>query len=511
MIRVGAADGAGEIRRSEILWLLLILTIAAILRAYKLNAGLWYDEIDTLVSFVRAPFDALVTQYPSLNHHVLFSLEAKLSTLIFGESPWALRLPAAIMGIASIAAAWLLARRLLSRTESLFVALLLAVSYHHIWFSQNARGYTGVLFWAVLAAYFFLEGARKPTVAVWAGYGAAIAAAMYTHLSAAFYFAGHGLVFAFLFLRARLHPARGADAAASGGWPAFGFAVGGVLTLALLAPLIPDMIHTFTGVSGAGESGRESVAEWKSPLWTAAEIARSLIALGPLMAVGLPAALFLMAIGAWDIARRRPLAAALFIAHIPLTVALLLAFSFRIWPRYFFVDAAFLLIFLVRGGDVFARLAARELAKRASVRLDPSAAALGLFFAMAGASLFLVPKNYIHPKQDFAGAAAYVEAERAPGDAVASIGLARYAFTKYYAPHWAAPETKPELEALLPASGRLWVVYAYSAHTNNTLPEMMSYLHTDFELARKFPGTLGDGYIFVYRSKPGAGEKAGGP
>src|SRR5690606_32644143 len=108
---------APAISRAETLWLVAILAVAAVLRPTKLDSSLWYDEVDTLVNFVRAPFAELVTNYPSLNHHVLFSLEAKVSTLLFGESAWALRLPAALLGVGSIWAAWLLAREVLSRNE----------------------------------------------------------------------------------------------------------------------------------------------------------------------------------------------------------------------------------------------------------------------------------------------------------------------------------------------------------------------------------------------------------
>ena len=44
-----------------------------------------------------------------------------------------------------------------SRLEAAGAALILTVSYHHIWFSQNARGYTAVLFFVVLSTYALLR------------------------------------------------------------------------------------------------------------------------------------------------------------------------------------------------------------------------------------------------------------------------------------------------------------------------------------------------------------------
>src|SRR5262245_54183136 len=93
-----------------------ILALALCLRLYELNAGLWYDEVDTLVSFTRPSFGWLLSNYPSLNHHIFFSLQAKACIVLFGESPFALRLPAALLGTGSVAVLWLLAREVSSRT-----------------------------------------------------------------------------------------------------------------------------------------------------------------------------------------------------------------------------------------------------------------------------------------------------------------------------------------------------------------------------------------------------------
>ena len=62
-----------------------------------------------------------------------------------------MRLPAALFGIATIPAMYWLARAILGGWQSLAVAFLTAVSYHHVWFSQNARGYSGYLLFCVLA------------------------------------------------------------------------------------------------------------------------------------------------------------------------------------------------------------------------------------------------------------------------------------------------------------------------------------------------------------------------
>src|SRR5690606_25369857 len=112
------------------------------LRIPGLNAGLWYDEIIALLNAVRLPAAEIVSSFETLNNHVLYSLLAHASVAWFGESAWALRLPALAFGIVSLPVLYLLGRRITDRREALLAAVLMTVSYHHVWFSQNARGYT---------------------------------------------------------------------------------------------------------------------------------------------------------------------------------------------------------------------------------------------------------------------------------------------------------------------------------------------------------------------------------
>src|SRR3990167_2080251 len=84
-----------ENRTTYLNWLVLglLLTMSLILRIIKLNQGMWYDEVVTLVHFVRPPLGEIITNYSVQNQHFLYSILAHLSILIFGESIWALRLP----------------------------------------------------------------------------------------------------------------------------------------------------------------------------------------------------------------------------------------------------------------------------------------------------------------------------------------------------------------------------------------------------------------------------------
>ena len=97
----------------------------------------------------------LVRTFSSPNQHLMNSLLERVTVAWFGEHDWSIRLPAVLFGIATIPAIYWLARTVMGGWQSLSVALLTAVSYHHIWFSQNARGYSSYLLFCVIATTAF--------------------------------------------------------------------------------------------------------------------------------------------------------------------------------------------------------------------------------------------------------------------------------------------------------------------------------------------------------------------
>jgi mannosyltransferase len=501
-----SAERAGKERA----WLLAVVALALVLRLFKLDAELWYDEILTLVNFVRLPFAELVTTYTSLNNHMLYSLEAKTVIALFGEHPWTLRLPAALFGVASVAVAYRLAREAVGPWEARLGALLLAISYHHVWFSQNARGYTGLLFFSLLGTLYFVRAARAGSKKLWVLYGVTIALAGYTHLTAALFFASHALVWAALFAARRFRSAEAMRrwepyAGASGTGPLFGLGLGAGLTALLYAPVVPSMLGTFQKVTGspAVQAAAQTVVkpsdgQWKNPLWTMLEIVRGFGELGPLLAIALPVALSLLVVGAVSLCRRNRLLASVYLVNVPFTMLVLVAAGFRLWPRYFFLDVAFVLFCLVRGLLATVDFAAARLGLSERVALVGARVGAGLAVL---ASLALLPKNYAYPKQNFEGALEYVEATRKPGDQVAAFGLARVPYSEYFHPPWTMVADAAELERVRALPGRTFVVYAFSGHAKSRHPDVMAVVSAEFSRDRKFVGTLGDGDVIVAKSE----------
>ena len=438
----------------------------------------------TLVRFVRRPLAEILSGYDSQNNHLLYSILARLSVVGFGESAAALRLPAVIFGIVSIPLAWWFASRVAGRHEALLVALLLAVSYHHVWFSQNARGYTILLSGTLAASVLFLRmlepGAGRRTIAA---YAVVTALTLYTHVTAVFVAAAHALVW--LWLAWRKPEARAWQVPAAVGAAA-------VLTLLLYAPVLGDFIATLTRPTLPGAQ-----VEWKSPLWLIAETARGLARGVPGGWAALAAALIVAGMGAWSLWRRAPVALAIMVLPVALTAAAAVATSHNLWPRLFFFAAGFAVLIAVRGG--FALLE----------KLVPSRAGLigtAGAIAVAAGSLATVPRAW-QPKQDFGGAFDWLVATRQEGDVIATVDLTRFPFESWLAAPWPNVDHDSTLTSLERRGGRVRIPVTFTTRLAATQPAVWERLQRDYVRARTFPGTVGGGAIVIMERTPRAGTQ----
>ncbi len=474
----------------EYIGLAIVLFVAIAARLLRLDASLWYDEIFTVVNFVRLPTLDLVGTYDSFNNHMLYSLAAQLCVALFGEHPWALRLPAVIFGIAAIIVQWLITRRLLGPWPALVTALLLSLSYHHVWFSQNARGYTGLLLCTSAATLAFVNGIERPSWRNWIFYGVCVALAMYVHLSAIFFFMAHGAVYLLLLASHGLHEGKARM------MPIWGASIGGMLTLAVYAPILGEMIATVQDVSTATSSASgAALAEWRNPLRALQEVARSVSAAGIFTPALIMGALIALVAGITSLARRDRVMTAIYVIHVPMAVILLSILSVRIWPRYFFVDIGFIMMALVQGVFVLSAWIAPF------IRIDRRWLTGTGVAAMLVVSVGLLARNYSYPKQDFIGARDYVLHAQQPSDAVVAVALAGYAYSHFYEPRWKVAESASELGRIRNGANVTWVLIAFPHMTARARTEVMTLLRRDFDKVADFPGTMGDGAIWVYRSR----------
>lgn len=484
------APGAGAAAGAP-LQLLALLGIAGVLRAYQIDSPLWYDEIVTLVEYVRLSPGEILATYTSTNNHLLYSLLAHVSVDTFGENPWALRLPAAALGVGSLAAFWWLAHEFLPAREARLASWGVALSYHHLWFSQNARGYTGILLFAWFGTALLCRLRRGGPRLLWLPYALSLALAAWIHLSSLVVFAAHGVVIVAEQIFERLRTARPIDPVPFGG-----FALGLLATLLLYAPVLPELTATLIEQSEAGSRGA-TVTAWKNPLWTLLEIARGL-PIGPASLAAVAAAAVAAAAGLIRLARVQPFDALLLVLPGALTLAVLLIAGFNIWPRYFLVSLGFAALLAVHGVFVTARFAAR----RAGTDARPQAAdraATAVCAAVVALSAVTSLHNYRYPKQDYPAARAFVLERSADGAPIRTAGLANYAYGRYYEPTWRALESVEQLSSLAANHPEFWVVYSFPTHLAATNSALFARLEQDFEPVRRFRGTLGDGDVRVLR------------
>jgi len=465
--------GASERLPLETLVLLALLGLALVLRIVALGDGLWFDEIQTLVDYARLPAGQVVTTFDSQNNHLLYSLIASVTLTLFGESAATLRLPAVFFGVASLGALHLFGSVIVSRRETLLAVTLMAVSYHHVWFSQNARGYTALLFFTLLGTWtFLLLLSRAPSWGLIAGYGLAMGLATYTHVTAALTVVAHGGIWAWLAWRHRTAEWRA---------PLLALVLSGLVATTLYALVLPQFLDTLLPSTHSTQT-----TEWQSPLWLVVETIRGL-------ARGLPGGwlavligLALAASGMWSYWRQSPIVLMIMVLPPVLTAGMALALSHNLWPRFFFFAAGFALLILVRGIFTMGLLAGRH--------AKPVATAATLVVALGSA--LTVPRAW-QPKQDYEGAAAFVEETRASGDAMVTVDLTTFPVTEYLARPWQTATDGSSLEAIERHHPRTWVMYTFPVRLKAAFPEIYQRVISAYDTAAVFPGTIGGGTILV--------------
>lgn len=460
-----------------------LLLLGLGLRLYHLGTGLWFDEIETLVEYVRLPLGQILRDYHSNNQHPLYSVLAHLSLGVFGESGAALRLPAALLGTASLAAYYRLAVRIVDRREALLGTALLTFSYHHLWFSQDARGYSGLLLLSLLAtlALIRLLDERTTRWGVVAGYGVSAGLAVYIHPTAVLLAVAHALILGWAWWSSRsTNPRLGPRALAA-------LACAALVGLVLYLPMLRQVVTTLTGRNPHGAE-----TAWQSPLWFVAESLRSLAGGLPGGWMGVLAAALVLLAGWLALWRQRPLVAALFVLPGLLTALTLGLVHQNFWPRFFFFSAGFAVLVALRGGFALAKLVFGERGR--------ALATGGAILAILGSALTL-PRAW-RPKQDFLGAERHVERVRAPDDAVVTVDLTDYPYLRWRGDAWESAGSLPALEAIERGHRRTWLLYTFPVRLAVVQPAIWRRLAVRYDTAAVFPGTVGGGDIVVMVSKP---------
>jgi uncharacterized membrane protein len=474
--------------------LCLIVAVGTALRVFKLNTDLWLDEIATLVGYMRRPLHEILVTFEGANQHLLNSVLGHLSVSAFGEAAWSVRLPAVLFGAGGVWALYYFARCLTTEREALSASALLAASYHHVWFSQNARGYTGMIFFTLVASGFLIRALALNRRRYWIGYSLTMSVGVLTLLNSAFFFASHIPAYVSTFPRWR-------------DWPTAhrrltirllaATALAALLTLAVYSPMLPSMIDYF----GDGATGSEM--GWTSPIEFLAVVVRGLASgLGP---AGLAAILLgggLALTGLASFWRQSSLVVVLLTLPVLLNLLALVVLKFGAYPRSFLYVLPLGLLLTVRGAVVGSEWLVSglhfERDRRERVAQVAASAVVGLMLLVSVAS---VTFNYRYPKQDYSAALEHAVAGSGPEDSICAVGWAASSYRVYYAPNLCFPDSLGELRTLEEPRGRVWVIYSFTRDMRRFWPDMFDYIQESYDLEAEFPGTLGDGTLFVARSR----------
>ncbi len=225
--------------------LLLLITLLALgLRLYHLDAqSLWYDEgfsvylarMDLAEITARTATDI----QPPLYYYLLHAWIG-----LFGDKEGTLRGLSLLFGVCAVplmyAVAWQLFR---SRLAGLLAALLVAVSPLHVWYGQETRMYTLLVFLCLLSSYLLLlvvhrsEHAKQSpltwrTLALWTGFTLINVAAIYTHYFALFVLGSQALYVLLVWWGRGFRPAR----------LLLGGLASGVVTALAYLPWLPHLV-----------------------------------------------------------------------------------------------------------------------------------------------------------------------------------------------------------------------------------------------------------------------------
>jgi 4-amino-4-deoxy-L-arabinose transferase-like glycosyltransferase/DNA-binding beta-propeller fold protein YncE len=162
------------------LWALLaIVLLAAAIRFLflaNLPFGTWYDEAANGLEAMRVAHEPayrpIYTDGVNSTGHYLWLIVGAFR--LFGESTYAVRSISALMGVATVLAAYFAGREWHSHTLGLIFALLMAVARWSITFSRLGMYNSATLLFELLAFYWLLRALRRGSVLDFALAGVAV-------------------------------------------------------------------------------------------------------------------------------------------------------------------------------------------------------------------------------------------------------------------------------------------------------------------------------------------------
>ncbi|KAA3660909.1 MAG: phospholipid carrier-dependent glycosyltransferase, partial [Chloroflexi bacterium] len=149
--------------RQSLIWIILILLVAAVLRLYGLNnispPGIEHDEVaNWLIDRSILAGNHAIYFTRAYGHEAGFHYIQTAFVALLGDNVLALRLPAAFAGLLGVAVSFTLVRKLFGRDVALISTALLATLFWPVFYSRLGLRAILLPVFSGLSAYFFVCG-----------------------------------------------------------------------------------------------------------------------------------------------------------------------------------------------------------------------------------------------------------------------------------------------------------------------------------------------------------------
>ena len=146
---------------------MLVLLVGVLLRVGLLDTPMGFDESDTFDYFASRNYFSLLTDYTAPNNHILHTALVRSSYLLFGDAPWALRLPALMAGLAVLPLTYVLSCWVLGPQAALIATALAATHPGLIRYATNSRGYSFIVMATVVVYLAAKAMSKRRSIAAW--------------------------------------------------------------------------------------------------------------------------------------------------------------------------------------------------------------------------------------------------------------------------------------------------------------------------------------------------------
>ena len=482
-----------------------IIAVGVCLRCFNIQQGLWWDEIWSTLEYATAPswWYTISRLGFYFNNHPFYSIACRISIAVLGESELSIRLPSLLMGVAALPVLYILARPLTGTVPALLGTFLLAISAFHIDHSTEARGYAGMMLFALLATLFFFKALRNGTARNWLLFVLCTFLGFYCHVYMAQIPLVQVLCCVLLMVEQKLRRGQARfmyDGALK--HLVLALSIGALVTLAAYAPMLRFFIANAGKVQLLHVDRLPFVVEMYETVLPGFTTVPGMLLYSVLSFCGL---LYL---------RRRSVVLCMYtilICNLPLLLYLQLNPMF-IFKRYFLPALPFTLLTLACGMEWLARVFRLSVLGRAV-----------FFTAVLSAIVFLqwpaIQQISFENRQHYREAVAFVEGRAADSEPlVFAIGHAGSHFSYYAKVPVIVPETFADFKTQIDSGREVWCLISAwlpelrPAHEPELLytedPQhqlIYDYVKANFQLAAHFRAILPTD-VYYRPAQPGAGH-----